>query len=166
MGKNKFGGKHKNLARDKDVKKFTFIEPDDENIFYAYVGKPYGHRQFDATILRDKQKVRLNVPLKRKSKRIAEGNLIKISKAECFSKETYCYEGKCDGNEERYVMDSEEYGANYKSIKGSYQVCNVEDTMDGIQFTEEAVFEEEKEKISYADCLGLSEEEELDFDDL
>ena len=166
MPKNKIGGKHKHLKKDDgNNKKFDFIEPDTEGIYYAYVGKCYGNRQFDVILLKNKKKVRMGVPLKRRKKRIAEGNLIKICKAECFTKETYCYEEKCEENEVNFVANSDEYGRNYKSIKGSYDLF-VNATSDGVYFTKNEVEEVGKKvEISYEDVLDLSDEDDDEDDE-
>ena len=168
MPKNKFGGKHKHLSRDIKDKRFEFIEPDNDEVYYAYVGKAYGNRQFDAVIIKNMQKIRLNVPLKRKSKRISENNLIKVSKATCFTKETYCFEGKCEENEINYVEGSEEYCINYKSIKNSYALFT-DNSTKGIQFSaldeEDEEENEEKREVSYEEFLGFNENTDSDISD-
>jgi hypothetical protein len=164
MPKNKFGGKHKHLSKDVKEKKFDFINPYDQGVCYAFVGKAYGNRQFDAVILKNRQTIRLSVPLKRRSKRISEGNLIKICKADCFTKETYCFEGKCEENEVFYVRNSVEYENNYKNIKSSYDIF-ADNNTDGVNFekSEDKIDEKgSRNSVSYEEFLKMSEDEDED----
>lgn len=170
MPKNKGGGKHKHLKKDTGKPtKFDFIKPSDETIYYGYVGKCYGNRQFDVVILKNNKKVRIGVPVKRKRKRIAEGNLIKLYKAECYSKETYCCECKCEDNEVNFVSNSEEYSTIYKAIKNSYDLFTDKNSSN-VKFSNDDDFSDEEEehkektrvldKISYDIVMNMSDEDE------
>ena len=126
MPKNLHGGKHKHLKKEiAKENKIIFLEPSDE-LMYAYVVKGFGNRNFDITILKNHKTVRICAQYRRKKKRIAVGDIIKVSVSNSFTEEFYAPEEVCCEQEVRMIENSDEYSMNLRKIRNQYDFTHRE----------------------------------------
>ena len=172
MPKNLHGGKHKHLKKEVPTeRKITFIEPSDD-MMYAYVAKGYGNRNFDITILKNHKTVRICAQYRRRKKRIAVGDIIKVSVSNSFTEEFYAAEEVCCEHEVRMIENSEEYSMDLRKIRNQHDFTHRE-VDSAIEFDTdmiEATMDDDNNIAPQNKDMGMppsdSDSEEYDLDDL